>query len=86
MGAIAPVSTINRLVKRVLKIILLMSTWVIGAEVCIFALVSALFRQPSSIMIQAYFVQLGPNIILRRLCQITYMQSAHNTDIYIFAF
>jgi hypothetical protein len=44
IGAIAPVSTINRMVIRGLNIILLMSTRVIA--VCIFAPVSALFRQP----------------------------------------
>ena len=57
MGAIAPVSTINRMVIRGLNIILLMSTGVIAAEVCIFAPVSvevcifapvsALFKQPT---------------------------------------
>ena len=48
MGAIAPVSAINRMVIRGLNIILLMSTGVIAAEVCIFAPVSALFREPNS--------------------------------------
>jgi hypothetical protein len=46
MGAIAAVSTINRMLIRGLNIILLMSTRVI--TVCIFAPVSALFRQPNS--------------------------------------
>jgi hypothetical protein len=48
MGAVAPVSTINRMVIRGLNIILLMSTRVI--VVCIFALALALalFRQPNS--------------------------------------
>ena len=48
MVAIAPVSAINEMVIRGLNIILLMSTGVIAAEVCIFAPVSALFRQPNS--------------------------------------
>jgi hypothetical protein len=47
-GAIVPVSAINRMVIRRLNIILLMSTEVIAAEVCIFAPVSALFRQSNS--------------------------------------
>jgi hypothetical protein len=46
MGAIDPVSAINRMVIRELNIILLMSAKVIA--VCIFAPVSALFRQPNS--------------------------------------
>ena len=45
MGAIVPVSAINR---RGLNIILLMSNGVIAAKVCIFASVSALFRQSNS--------------------------------------
>ena len=48
MGAIVPVSAINRMVIRGLNIILLMSTGVIAAEVYIFAPVSALFRQSNS--------------------------------------
>jgi hypothetical protein len=48
MGAIVPVSAINRMVIRGLNIILLMSMGVIAAEVCIFAPVSALFRQSNS--------------------------------------
>ena len=46
MGAIGPVSA--RMVIRALNIILFMSMGVIAAEVCIFAPVSALFRQPNS--------------------------------------
>jgi hypothetical protein len=48
MGAIVPVSAINGMVIRGLNIILLMSTGVITAEVCIFASLSALFRQSNS--------------------------------------
>jgi hypothetical protein len=48
MEARAPVSAINRMVIRGLNIILLMSTGVIAAEVCIFAPMSALFTQPNS--------------------------------------
>jgi hypothetical protein len=48
MGAIVPVSVINRMVIRGLDIILVMSTGVIAAEVCIFAPVSAIFRQSNS--------------------------------------
>jgi hypothetical protein len=48
MGAIIPVSAINRMVIRGLNIMLLMSMGVIAAEVCIFAPVSALFRQSYS--------------------------------------
>jgi hypothetical protein len=47
MGAIVPVSAINIMVMRGLNIILLMSTGVIAAEVCIFAPGSALFKQIS---------------------------------------
>ena len=43
MRAIVPVSAINRMVIRGLNIILLMSTGVIAAEVCIFAPVGMLF-------------------------------------------
>jgi hypothetical protein len=43
IGAIVVVSAINKMVIRRLNIILLMSTRVIAAEVCIFAHVSALF-------------------------------------------
>jgi hypothetical protein len=42
------VSAINIMVIRGLKIILLMSTGLIAADVCIFAPVSALFRQSNS--------------------------------------
>ena len=48
MGAIIPVSAINIMVIRGLNIILLMSTGVIAAEVCMFAPVSVLFRQSNS--------------------------------------
>ena len=48
MGAIDPVSAINRIALKGLNIILLMSTGVIAAEVCIYAPVSALFRQFNS--------------------------------------
>jgi hypothetical protein len=48
MGATLPFSAINRMVIRGLNKILLMSTGVIAAEVCLFAPVSALFRQPTS--------------------------------------
>jgi hypothetical protein len=47
IGAIVPVSAINIMVMRGLTIILLMSTGVIAAEVCIYAPVSVLFKQPS---------------------------------------
>jgi hypothetical protein len=45
MGAIIPVSAMNRMVIRGLNVILLMSTGFIAAEECIFAPVSELFRQ-----------------------------------------
>jgi hypothetical protein len=48
MGAALPVSAMNIMVIRGLNIILLMSTGVIAAEECIFAHVSALFRQSNS--------------------------------------
>jgi hypothetical protein len=47
MGDIIPVSAINIIVMRGLNIILLMSTGVIAAEVCIFDPVSVLFKQPT---------------------------------------
>jgi hypothetical protein len=46
IGATIPVSAINRMVIRGWNIILLMSTGVIAAEVCIFAPVYALPTQP----------------------------------------
>ena len=48
MGAIVPVSAINRMVIMGLNIILLMSMGVIAAKVGIFAPVSALFRESNS--------------------------------------
>jgi hypothetical protein len=47
MGAIVHVSAINIMVMRGLNIILVMSTVVIAAEECIFAPVSAVFKQPT---------------------------------------